>query len=129
VSLVLYLRYDAKPGHRLVIDEPELNLHPDNQRLVTRILAKAVNRGLKIMMSTHSDYVIRELNNLVMLGQGDGDKARTIMQELGYQPEQVLRSDQIVSVASYSPATGHGVVPSRPAGVATGFETSARPSR
>lgn len=94
VSLVLYLRHEAKPEQRLVIDEPELNLHPDNQRRVTRILAKAVNRGLRIMMSTHSDYVIREINNLVMLGQ-DSDKARALAQELGYQSEQTLRRDQI----------------------------------
>ena len=94
VSLVLYLRHEAQPGQRLVIDEPELNLHPDNQRRVTRILAKAINRGLKIMMSTHSDYVIRELNNLVMLGQ-NSDEARVVMQELGYQPEQTLKRHQI----------------------------------
>lgn len=94
VSLVLYLRYEAQPGQRLVIDEPELNLHPDNQRRVTRILAKAVNRGLKIMMSTHSDYVLRELNNLVMLGQ-DSDEARTLVHELGYHADQTLRPDQI----------------------------------
>lgn len=97
VSLVLFLRHNARPGQRLVIDEPELNLHPDNQRLVTRILAKAVNRGLKVMMSTHSDYVIRELNNLLMLGQGNPDKARALVQELGYQPEQILRKDQIAA--------------------------------
>jgi hypothetical protein len=94
VSLVVHLRHEAHPGQRLVIDEPELNLHPDNQRLIARILAKAVNRGLKIMMSTHSDYVIRELNNLVMLGQ-DSEKARSLAQELGYQPEQTLRREQI----------------------------------
>jgi AAA domain, putative AbiEii toxin, Type IV TA system len=94
VSLVLYLRHDAKPQQRLVIDEPELNLHPDNQRRVTRILAKAVNRGLKIMMSTHSDYVVRELNNLVMLHQ-DSDPARALIQELGYHADETLRGEQI----------------------------------
>ncbi|MCX4248043.1 AAA family ATPase [Paraliomyxa miuraensis] len=94
VSLVLYLRHDAAPRQRLVIDEPELNLHPDNQRGITRILAKAVNRGLKIMMSTHSDYVIRELNNLVMLSQ-ESDEAREVMNELGYHQDEVLSRDTI----------------------------------
>jgi hypothetical protein len=94
VSLVLYLRYQAKTGQRLIIDEPELNLHPDNQRRVTRVLAKAINRGLKIMMSTHSDYVVRELNNLVMLGQ-DSDRARALLQELGYHADETLSGEQI----------------------------------
>ncbi len=31
--LVLYLRYLAKPGELLVIDEPEMNLHPEACRL------------------------------------------------------------------------------------------------
>lgn len=96
VSLVLYLRYEAQPGQRLVIDEPELNLHPDNQRRITRILAKAVNRGLKIMMSTHSDYVIRELNNLIMLGQ-DLEASQEVMRELGYDREEALIRDTVAA--------------------------------
>ncbi|NJK32824.1 MAG: AAA family ATPase [Deltaproteobacteria bacterium] len=93
-SLVLYLRHEAHPGQRLLIDEPELNLHPDNQRRVARILAKAVNRGLKVFMSTHSDYMIREFNNLIMLGQ-DSEPARALVQELGYDPQSTLRSEQL----------------------------------
>ncbi len=93
-SLVLFLRYDAWPGQRLLIDEPELNLHPDNQRRVARILAKAANKGLKILMSTHSDYMIREFNNLIMLGQ-DTDQARELIQELDYDPETTLKSEHL----------------------------------
>lgn len=94
VSLVLFLRYRAAPSERLIIDEPELNLHPDNQRRVARVLAKAVNRGLKIMMSTHSDYVVRELNNLIMLGQ-DTDEARGLTKELDYDADSTLQPEQL----------------------------------
>jgi len=37
-SLVFYLEHLAKKGDTLIIDEPELNLHPDNQRKIARIL-------------------------------------------------------------------------------------------
>ncbi|MEM9455869.1 MAG: AAA family ATPase [Myxococcota bacterium] len=94
VSLVLFLRYRAVPDTRLIIDEPELNLHPDNQRRVAHILAKAINRGLRIMMSTHSDYVVSELNNLIMLGQ-NSDRAKTLAAELGYDTRAVLRPEQL----------------------------------
>jgi predicted ATPase len=30
-SLVFYLQHLAKPGDYLMIDEPELSLHPDNR--------------------------------------------------------------------------------------------------
>ena len=66
-SLVFYLKHMAEPKDLIIIDEPELNLHPDNQLKITRVLAKLVNHGFKVIMSTHSDYIIREVNNLIML--------------------------------------------------------------
>ncbi len=90
-SLVFYFRHLARRGDFVVVDEPELNLHPDNQRKLTRILAKAVRLGFKVMMSTHSDYVLRELNHLIMLSQLPADEA----QALGYDPKSALAPKQI----------------------------------
>lgn len=66
-NLVIYFRYIATKGDFIIIDEPELNLHPDNQVIIARIIAKIVNKGFKVLISTHSDYIVRELNNLIML--------------------------------------------------------------
>jgi energy-coupling factor transporter ATP-binding protein EcfA2 len=93
-SLVFYLRHQAQPGQLLIIDEPELNLHPDNHRRVARVLAKAVNRGLRVIISTHSDYIVRELSNLVVLGAA-GARADAVVRELGYDREWLLRPEQI----------------------------------
>ncbi len=93
-SLVFYLRHRAEEDDRLIIDEPELNLHPDNQRKVARILAKLVQRGIKLIISTHSDYLIRELNNLIMLSQ-DSEEARRVADELSIEPEMTLRPEQL----------------------------------
>lgn len=93
-SLVFYFRYLAKAGEFLIIDEPELNLHPDNQRRVARVLAKAVNRGFKIMLSTHSDCLIREFNHLIMLSQ-DSDVARELRQKFEYEDSSLLTPDKV----------------------------------
>jgi hypothetical protein len=93
-SLVFHLRHQAREGERLIIDEPELNLHPDNQRKMARLLVKAVNRGLRIMVSTHSDYLIRELNNLVMLSQ-PGEAIARVRGELGYSDSELLAPDKL----------------------------------
>lgn len=85
-SLVFYFRHLARSGDFLVIDEPELNLHPDNQRKLARILAKVVNRGFKVMMSTHSDYIVRELNHMIMLSKLPPEEAKA----LGYEPACAL---------------------------------------
>lgn len=50
-----------------MIDEPELNLHPSNQRVIARFLAKLVNSGIRVIVSTHSDYFVKEINSLIML--------------------------------------------------------------
>lgn len=64
-SLALYLRYLAKPGELLVIDEPEMNLHPEAQVQVTEFLAMLANAGLNIIVTTHSPYLVDHLENLI----------------------------------------------------------------
>ncbi len=93
-SLVFHLRHQALRGDLLIIDEPELNLHPDNQRKVARFLARAVNRGFRILISTHSDYVLRELNQLLQLGRPD-ERAKKLVQELGYPEDALLQPADI----------------------------------
>lgn len=64
-SLVLYLRYLAEPGDWLIIDEPEMNLHPAAQLQVIEFLAMLVNAGLRVLITTHSTYMIDHLTNLM----------------------------------------------------------------
>ena len=64
-SLVLYLRYRAQPGDLLIIDEPEMNLHPRSQAILVEILAILSNLGVKILLTTHSPFVLAHLNNLI----------------------------------------------------------------
>lgn len=70
-GLVIYLKHTAQRNDLVIIDEPELNLHPDNQVKITRILARLINNGLNLIVSTHSDYILREINNLIMLSSDD----------------------------------------------------------
>lgn len=90
-NLVFYLRHEASPGDLYIIDEPELTLHPDNQRKMARILARMVNAGIKVIMSTHSDYIIRELNNLMMLHTDrNPQKVEELMAKYGYAKDDLL---------------------------------------
>ncbi|MFB1490053.1 MULTISPECIES: AAA family ATPase [unclassified Thiocapsa] len=54
-----YLAHVAQPGDLLIVDEPELNLHPENQRKVARLFARLLNIGVKVFITTHSDYIIK----------------------------------------------------------------------
>ena len=46
--LVFHLRYFAQPNELLIIDEPEMNLHPKAQVQVLEFLAMLVNAGLNL---------------------------------------------------------------------------------
>ncbi|TAG37630.1 MAG: hypothetical protein EAZ31_11290, partial [Cytophagia bacterium] len=70
-NLVFYFRHLAVKNDFIIIDEPELNLHPDNQIIMARLIAKIVNNGFKVLISTHSDYIVKELNNLIRLNEAD----------------------------------------------------------
>ncbi len=65
VPLVLYLRYLAEPGELLIIDEPEMNLHPIAQIQIIEFLALLANAGLKVLITTHSTYAVDHLSNLI----------------------------------------------------------------
>ncbi|QHP79815.1 hypothetical protein EO763_07640 [Pectobacterium odoriferum] len=65
----LYINKLALKDSTLIIDEPELNLHPDNQVIMAELIVRLVNSGIKIIMTTHSDYIIREINNRIKLNR------------------------------------------------------------
>jgi hypothetical protein len=66
--LSYFLQTKAVPGQILFIDEPEINLHPRNQIKIARALVSLSNAGVNLIISTHSEYVIREINSLITLG-------------------------------------------------------------
>ena len=66
-DLYFYLRHAAARGDILFIDEPETHLDTANQVQFAHVISRLVQAGLKVLVSTHSDYLIKEINNLVMV--------------------------------------------------------------
>lgn len=91
-----YLRCKAKSGDLFIIDEPELNLHPKNQRAFARLIARLINSGIKVFMTTHSDYLIKELNTLIMLNQRT-THTKKIQIQYNYSDDELLDPNAIAS--------------------------------
>ncbi len=91
-DLHLWLKHEADKGDILFIDEPELNLHPGNQIKIARLLVRLINNGIKVFITTHSDYIIKELNNLLMLTD---DFPKALMNELGYTNDDILHEEDL----------------------------------
>ena len=67
--VVLYLRHIVQSGDVLIIEEPESHLHPAMQVEFIRQLAAVVHAGVHVMLTTHSEWVLDELANLVRLSE------------------------------------------------------------
>jgi len=95
-GLWFYLQHMAQEGDVLMIDEPELSLHPKNQRNIARLFAQLVNKGIKIVISTHSDYIVREFNNLIMLAHAPNEEVKKqLMDKYGYTEDELLTKDKV----------------------------------
>ena len=51
----------------MLIEEPEAHLHPIKQRMMADILSCFINAGTYMQITTHSDYFLRRLNELMDL--------------------------------------------------------------
>ena len=89
-----FLRHVARRDHIIIIDEPESHLDTANQILLARLLARLVRGGLKVLLTTHSDYLIKELNNLIMLDSAFRNKAKTV-KKLGYAKDDRIAPERI----------------------------------
>jgi predicted ATPase len=64
--IYLIIRELADKGSLIIIEEPESHLHPAAQIKLMEIFAKLVNEGLNILITTHSDLLLRKLAQLIM---------------------------------------------------------------
>lgn len=90
VPVVLYLRHMVGPDNVLIIEEPESHLHPGMQVKFIRLLAAVVNSGVRVIITTHSEWVLDELANIVM----SSDLTETSRQGI-VGADVALRPDQV----------------------------------
>lgn len=72
--LLYNLIFCVQPGCLVLIDEPELSLHPEWQQIFVEDLLKiASKQNFDILLATHSPYIIKHRKNLcVRLGANNG---------------------------------------------------------
>jgi predicted ATPase len=104
--IVLYLRHLLDPGELLIIEEPESHLHPASQLLLARALARLVTAGVRVLITTHSDYFLAQLNNLM---RAAAVSPRVYKRE-GLRPEDVLEADRVGAYAFKASARGGSTV-------------------
>ena len=67
--LVLFLHGFVRPGDLLIIEEPESHLHPGAQAQIAQTFARLVRAGVHVIITTHSNYFLQEIGNLIREGE------------------------------------------------------------
>ena len=89
--LILFLKYLVRPGDLLILEEPESHLHPAAQRQLARGIVRLVNAGVKVLITTHSDIFVSQINNLLALSQASGE----LIAEQGFEEADFLTQEQV----------------------------------
>ena len=88
---ILFLKYLVSPGDLLILEEPESHLHPAAQRKLARGIVRLVNAGVKVLITTHSDIFVSQINNLLRASYA----SKRWLREHGYAPEDCIRHDDV----------------------------------
>ena len=59
----------AQPGQLVYIEQPELHLHPRAQVVMAELLAEAANRGVRVVVETHSSLLLLTVQTLIAQGR------------------------------------------------------------
>ena len=98
---VLVALIQADPEQLVYIEQPELHLHPKAQFLVAQLLVRAANRGVRVVIETHSSLLLRGIltevakgsisNDKVMLHWFERDKTTGISKVISKEPDSAGR--------------------------------------
>lgn len=84
---------------RLIIDEIEASLHPEKQAELVKFLNRLNNKGMKIIISTHSDTIAAKINNLYSISKylknrPDKEK-KNILNSFDIKEEELINTDNL----------------------------------
>ena len=76
----------------MIIEEPEAHLHPAAQTQMAVTLGRLVRAGIRVLVTTHSDWLLKEIGNLMREGalvEQTGDRGRDSTLPSTLHPDEV----------------------------------------
>lgn len=103
-----------KPTQRLIIDEVESSLHPEKQSQLVRFLNRLNNKGIQMIISTHSDTIASKINNLYLLSQYSKKHVQEEVQEMlkkfDLEKEDLIEPDNLFIYEMINQSNGKSIV-------------------
>lgn len=89
--VVLFIRHRVGEGDLMIIEEPESHLHPEAQRHIAKVVVHLIRAGVRVIVTTHSEYFLDQLANHVRLSKLTQSKRS----QLTEHQDAFLKEDEI----------------------------------
>ncbi|ETD72647.1 hypothetical protein V757_03075 [Pelistega indica] len=76
----------------LIFEEPEAHLHLSAQRDIAKIIVSLVNQGTHVLLTSHSDTFLQQLNNLILLHRL---KETNMPYQLGIKDNEMIDEEKV----------------------------------
>ena len=104
--IFLSLKYFVKPDSLLIIEEPEAHLHPQNQRILAKLIVHLIRNGVRVLITTHSDFLLQQISNYILMSKLDeNERINLNNDEIGYLNENEISVHRF----EYSDMKGHTI--------------------
>ncbi|MCQ1537751.1 AAA family ATPase [Methanocalculus taiwanensis] len=105
--IFLSLKHWVGSGGLLIIEEPEAHLHPENQRIFAKLIVRLVRKNVRVLITTHSDYLLEQLNNYILLSKINENRR---ISEYMLDKEDYLKPDEIAThIFTYDKKNGNTI--------------------
>lgn len=102
--------YHILPNCSICFEEPEAHAHPEMQYGIADLLASCVNKGAFIQMTTHSDYLLSRINQLIRLFRAQQNNPDAFEKSPFIRNKRQLLDPQMIKAYYFSRKNGNVVI-------------------